>query len=97
MQKFVCAHSGCDSTICNMSSVFPMSPEGPQGTYCNSWGQIHDMITVTELDNELDVLTIGSPSTECCWFPGYDNLLLYNKYGYCIVLRLLIMLHCLQV
>lgn len=57
-----------------------MSPEGPQGTYCNSWGQIHDMITVTELDNELDVVTIGSPSTECCWFPGYDSFIILQKY-----------------
>lgn len=53
-----------------MSSVFPMSPEGPQGSYCNSWGQIHNMITVTELDKNLLVVVSGSPSTECCWFPG---------------------------
>lgn len=71
MQKFLCAQSGCNAPVCNMSNVFPMSPEGPQGTYCNSWGNIHDMITVTELDNDLDVIFVGSPSTECCWFPGY--------------------------
>lgn len=53
-----------------MSSVFSMSPEGPQGTYCNSYGQIHDMITVTELDDDMDVIAIGLPSSECCWFPG---------------------------
>ncbi|XP_022162806.1 protein cereblon-like [Myzus persicae] len=71
MQKFMCARSGCSAPVCNMSSVFPMSPEGPQGTYCNSWGKIHDMITVTQLDDDLDVISVGSPSTECCWFPGY--------------------------
>jgi len=72
MQKFMCARSGCGIPICNMSNVFPMSPEGPQGTYCNSWGKIHDMITVTELDEDLNVTTVGTPSTECCWFPGYQ-------------------------
>eukprot|EP00102_Acyrthosiphon_pisum_P026488 XP_016663698.1 PREDICTED: protein cereblon-like isoform X2 [Acyrthosiphon pisum] len=71
MQKFLCAQSGCSALVCNMSNVFPMSPEGPQSTYCNSWGIIHEMITVTELDDDLDVITVGSPSTECCWFPGY--------------------------
>jgi len=69
----MCARVNCGLPICNMSSVFPMSPEGPQGTYCNSWGQIHDMITVTELDNNVNVISIGNPSTECCWFPGYIN------------------------
>lgn len=70
MQQFICNGNDCNAVICNMSRVFSMSPEGPQGTYCNSWGQIHDMITVTDLDNSLSVTVIGRPSTECCWFPG---------------------------
>ncbi|XP_050430181.1 protein cereblon [Adelges cooleyi] len=76
MQKFMCARKECSIPVCNMSSVFPMSPEGPQGTYCNSWGQIHDMITVTELDEDLDVTSVGRPSEECCWFPGYSWLII---------------------
>lgn len=72
MQKFKCANANCGIAICNMSNVFPMSPDGPQGTYCNSWGQIHDMITVTELDNDINVQTVGIMSDECCWFPGYN-------------------------
>jgi len=60
-----------------MTNVFPMSPEGPQGTYCNSWGQIHDLITVTDLDDDVNVIVVGNPSTECCWFPGYSKRLLY--------------------
>ncbi|CAI6360372.1 unnamed protein product [Macrosiphum euphorbiae] len=71
MQKYLCAQSGCSAPVCNMNNVFPMSPEGPQSTYCNSWGIIHEMITVTKLDDDLDVISVGSPSTECCWFPGY--------------------------
>ncbi|XP_025205986.1 protein cereblon-like [Melanaphis sacchari] len=69
LQKFMCAR--CGIVVCNMSSVFPMSPEGPQGTFCNSWGIIHDMITVTELHQDLNALSIGIPSSECSWFPGY--------------------------
>lgn len=69
MQKFLCIR--CNNPICDMSNVFPMSPEGPQGTYCNSFGKIHNMITVTELDEDLHVVTVGIPSNECCWFPGY--------------------------
>jgi len=77
MQKFLCARSGCSAPVCNMSNVFPMSPEGPQGTYCNSWGIIHEMITVTELDEDLNVISVGGPSTECCWFPGYIKTLFF--------------------
>lgn len=66
----MCNNDGCSALICDMSCVFPMSPEGPQGTYCNSWGQIHDMITVTHLDDNLSPIIIGRPTTECCWFPG---------------------------
>jgi len=69
----MCSRTGCGAPVCNMSSVFPMSPDGPHGTYCNSWGQIHDMITVNEIDSDIEVVSIGSPSTECCWFPGYNN------------------------
>ncbi|CAH1725076.1 protein cereblon-like [Aphis gossypii] len=69
MQKFLCNH--CNTPICDMSNVFPMSPEGPQGTYCNSLGKIHDMITVTELEEDLHEITVGIPSNECSWFPGY--------------------------
>ncbi|XP_025412148.1 protein cereblon isoform X2 [Sipha flava] len=76
MQKFICNGDDCNAVICDMSSVFPMSPEGPQGTYCNSWGQIHDMITVTDLANNLSVIVIGRASTECCWFPGYKWLII---------------------
>ncbi|XP_015380483.1 PREDICTED: protein cereblon-like isoform X2 [Diuraphis noxia] len=72
MQKFMCARSGCNISLCNMTNVFPMSPEGPQGTFCNSWGQIHNLITVTDLDDDVNVIAVGNPSTECCWFPGYN-------------------------
>lgn len=49
-----------------------MSSEGPQGTYCNSWGHVHNMITVKTLDRLLEPLTVGFPSSECSWFPGYN-------------------------
>jgi len=71
----MCAQSGCNVSVCRMSDVFPMSPEGPQGTYCNSWGKIHDLITVTELYENLAVIFVGNPSKECCWFPGYNKTL----------------------
>lgn len=92
MQKFMCARSGCGVPVCNMSNVFPMSPEGPQGTYCNSWGKIHDMITVTELDNDLDVISVGSASVECCWFPGYKWTIIlcprcHSHLGWCYVVN----------
>lgn len=81
----MCAHPACGIPICNMSKVFAMSPEGPQGTYCNSWGQIHDMITVTELDEDMNPVSLGSPTTECCWFPGYSSPLINNIIIYIIV------------
>lgn len=62
-----------------MNNVFPMSPDGPQGTYCNFYGKVHDLITVTELDNDLQVQTYGYPSSELCWFPGYTYSLSHNN------------------
>lgn len=63
-----------------------MSPEGPQGTYCNSFGKIHDMITVTELEEDLHVITVGIPSYECCWFPGYYILSYFNIILFVIII-----------
>lgn len=70
MTKFMCAGEDCEQIVGDMSNVFPMSPEGPQGTYCNSWGQIHDMLTISELDKDIHVMTMGIPSSELTWFPG---------------------------
>ncbi|VVC43279.1 Hypothetical protein CINCED_3A015566 [Cinara cedri] len=72
-KKFICNSEDCYACICDMGNVFPMSPDGPQGTYCNSWGQIHDMITVYRLEPGLGVVKVGQPSDECSWFPGYNN------------------------
>jgi len=50
-----------------------MSTEGPQGIYCNSLEQLHGVITVTKLEDGLNVMPVGNPSTEICWFPGYNK------------------------
>lgn len=72
LNKFMCSRPGCHTIICSMEKMFQMSPEGPQGTYCNSWGHLHDMITVTELDRIIEPVSVGQPSSECSWFPGYN-------------------------
>ncbi|KAJ8681843.1 hypothetical protein QAD02_017635 [Eretmocerus hayati] len=61
--------STCDKKIAKQSDIFPMSKEGPQSTFCNSSGFIHDTITVYKAENlKLDP---NPPSAEYSWFPGY--------------------------
>ena len=45
-----------------------MSREGPQGSYVNPGGYVHETLTLYKVRN---VLYIGKPSTEYSWFPGY--------------------------
>ncbi|XP_003696072.1 protein cereblon [Apis florea] len=63
---FVC--SNCDSYIGRQSHMFPMSKEGPQGTYCNPSGIIHETVTLYHAQG----LTLSdNPSINYTWFPGY--------------------------
>ncbi|XP_001603993.2 protein cereblon isoform X1 [Nasonia vitripennis] len=61
--------SNCEKHIGNQSDLFPMSKEGPQSTFCNSGGFIHDTVTLYQAKN----LTLNAepPSAEYSWFPGY--------------------------
>jgi len=54
-----------------------MSTEGPQGIYCNNLEELYGVITVTKLDDGCNVILLGNPSTEFCWFPGYNKTLLF--------------------
>ena len=57
----------CQSIIANHGDIFPMSIEGPQGTYVNPHGFVHELITVMKLRG---TVYRGFPSTEASWFPG---------------------------
>jgi cereblon len=64
--SFACAN--CRNVICSKGDVFPMSCTGPQNSFVNSHGYVHDTLTVrtaTGLIQEQDW------SEEFCWFPGY--------------------------
>ena len=58
----------CEVQIGNQSDIFPMSKEGPQNTFCNSNGFIHDTITLYQATNLK--LSRVPPSSEYSWFPG---------------------------
>jgi len=45
-----------------------MNKEGPQGTYVNPGGVIHETITFYHVQGV--VLNNSDPSTEYSWFPG---------------------------
>ncbi|CAK9809321.1 Protein cereblon [Anthophora quadrimaculata] len=64
---FIC--SICDSYIGRQSNMFPMSKEGPQGTYCNPAGTIHEIVTLYHARGL--TLSRSPPSVEYTWFPGY--------------------------
>lgn len=58
----------CTKVIGDTSDIFSMSVEGPQGTFVNPGGYVHEMLTLSKASN----LTYNvRPSTEHSWFPGY--------------------------
>ncbi|KAL1455958.1 hypothetical protein WDU94_000720 [Cyamophila willieti] len=59
---------GCFQQIGNMKDVFFMSASGPQGTYVNPSGYIHETITLYTADQ---IRVDSVLSTEYSWFPGY--------------------------
>ncbi|XP_012226592.1 protein cereblon isoform X1 [Linepithema humile] len=64
---YVCVN--CESFIGRQSHMFPMNREGPQGTYVNPGGVIHETITFYHVQGVM--LSDTPPSTEYSWFPGY--------------------------
>lgn len=60
--------ANCKSKICKKDDVFSMSVRGPQGTYVNPSGFVHETITVYRAES---LSLRDRPSTEFSWFPGY--------------------------
>ncbi|XP_066999546.1 protein cereblon [Anabrus simplex] len=59
----------CSAKVANQKDIFSMSVEGPQGTYVNSGGYVHETMTLYKAKG-LRCLS-DAPSTEYSWFPGY--------------------------
>ncbi|RWS01038.1 protein cereblon-like protein [Dinothrombium tinctorium] len=58
----------CKTKICHRENVFSMSVHGPQDTYVNSAGYVHETLTVYKAES---LSLMGRSSTEQTWFPGY--------------------------
>lgn len=58
----------CSEVIGDTADIFSMSVEGPQGTFVNPGGYVHEMLTLGKASN---LTYYGRPSTEHSWFPGY--------------------------
>ncbi|XP_046400322.1 protein cereblon [Ischnura elegans] len=59
----------CGQKIADQRHAFCMSVAGPQGTYVNPGGYVHEALTLSKAKG-LKVVT-HPPSTEHSWFPGY--------------------------
>lgn len=59
----------CGQKIADQRHAFCMSVAGPQGTYVNPGGYVHEALTLSKTRG-LKVVT-HPPSTEHSWFPGY--------------------------
>ncbi|KAJ9581657.1 hypothetical protein L9F63_023174, partial [Diploptera punctata] len=59
----------CETQIADPKETFSMSVEGPQGTYVNPGGFVHETLTVHRAKGLKCVN--DQPSTEHSWFPGY--------------------------
>jgi len=66
-QLYGCAK--CHSPICNAKDLFSMSVEGPQSTFVNPAGVIHDTVTFKKANN---LILTTQPSPLFSWFPGYE-------------------------
>lgn len=64
--SFACA--SCRNVICSKRDVFPMSCTGPQTSFVNSHGYVHDLLTVRTAKG---IIYEREWSEEFCWFPGY--------------------------
>nr|XP_018906555.1 PREDICTED: protein cereblon-like [Bemisia tabaci] len=66
--RFMCC-STCKNKIGMQSDMFSMSVDGPQGTFCNPNGYVHDVLTFYQVKG----LHYGThpPSLEFSWFPEY--------------------------
>lgn len=60
--------SGCKNVICYKKDVFLMSQSGPQCSYVNLGGYIHDTLTVRQAKG---LIQEYGWSKEYSWFPGY--------------------------
>ncbi|XP_011497644.1 PREDICTED: protein cereblon [Ceratosolen solmsi marchali] len=58
----------CDKYIGRPCDIIVMNKEGPQSTFCNANGEVHDTITLSKAKN---LVLIGYPSYHYSWFPGY--------------------------
>lgn len=65
-KHFVCTN--CENKICRKEDVFAMSRSGPQCSFVNSGGYIHDTLTVKSTCGLF--LEVGWVE-EFSWFPGY--------------------------
>lgn len=66
-ENFCCA--ACNNVICHKSDVFPMSSSGPQQSFVNSGGYVHDTLTVRSVTG---LIQEYGWSEEFSWFPGYS-------------------------
>ncbi|XP_054276612.1 protein cereblon [Macrosteles quadrilineatus] len=66
-KQFLCCRS-CTNTVGSDSDLFSMSTEGPQSTFVNPNGYLHETITLYKVKS---IYAVGLPSTEFSWFPGY--------------------------
>lgn len=57
----------CMNVIAYRDDIFSMSLQGPQGTYVNPNGYVHEAITVYKANK---LRNIGRPSVQQSWFPG---------------------------
>eukprot|EP00879_Flechtneria_rotunda_P025366 GHRR01026950.1.p1 GENE.GHRR01026950.1~~GHRR01026950.1.p1 ORF type:complete len:532 (+),score=180.41 GHRR01026950.1:223-1818(+) len=60
--------SMCNALLATTGDVLAMTAEGIGGTFVNSHGYVHDMVTFKRVRG---LHYYGSPETEHSWFPGY--------------------------
>jgi len=65
----------CRTHIGDTSSIFSMSKDGPQSSFVNRHGFVHDTITLRSLKAQ-PILIGNRPSTQDSWFAGYSWIII---------------------
>lgn len=60
----------CKQLFCSKQDIFSMSQSGPQNTFINPGGYVHEALTVYKVESLSPV--DEPPSAEFSWFPGYE-------------------------
>jgi len=70
MEQYICAGLDCGAPVCKSKNMFSISSTKTHERHCKYWNTSRKMITVSNLDDNVDIITFLNKTTECYCFAG---------------------------